>query len=39
MQLVDNIYEKDLWCPGIAMECVTLHPEFAKFCMKKWLTV
>ena len=37
MQLVDNIYEKDLWCPGIAMECVTLHPEFAKFCMKKWL--
>ena len=39
MQLVDNIYEKDLWCPGIAMECVTLHPEFAKFCMKKWLTI
>ena len=39
MQLVDNMQEKDLWCAGIAMECVTLHPEFAKFCMKKWLTV
>ena len=39
MQLVDNIHEKDLWCAGIAMECISIHPEFAKFCMKKWLTI
>ena len=39
MQLVDIIEETDLWCAGIAMECVTLHPEFAKFCMKKWLKI
>lgn len=39
MQLVDNIHEKDLWCAGIAMECTSLHPGFAKYCMKKWLTI
>lgn len=37
MDLVDFIPESDLWCPGIAMECCTLSPHFAQYCMKKWL--
>ena len=37
--LVDEMYEKDIWLPGIAMECASLHPEFAKFCMKKWIVL
>ena len=39
MDLVDFIPQSDLWCPGIAMECATLSPHFAKYCMKKWLTL
>lgn len=29
----------DLWNPGIAMECCSLSPYFAKYCMKKWLKI
>ena len=39
MQLVDEIDDKDLWSAGMAMECVSISPVFAKYCMKKWLTV
>ena len=38
-QLVEDIEEKDIWIPGMAMECCSLSPRFAKYCMKKWMTV
>lgn len=39
MALVDEIEGKDLWCVGIAMECVSMSPSFARYCMSKWQTV
>ena len=38
-QLVETMDEKDIWIPGMAMECCSLSPRFAKYCMKKWMTV
>lgn len=35
--LVDQIDKHDLWCIGIAAECITLSPRLAKFGMDKWL--
>lgn len=37
--LVKIMPEFDLWNPGIAMECASLSPYFAKYCMKKWLKI
>ena len=39
MQLVDALHDKDIWIPGMAMECCTMSPRFAKYCMKKWLKI
>ena len=39
IQLVEDMDEKDIWIPGMAMECCSLHPRFAEYCMKKWLGV
>jgi len=36
---IENMHTFDLWNTGIAMECASLSPYFAKYCMKKWLTV
>jgi len=35
--LVEQIPEHDLWCAGIAAECITLSPRLARFAMDKWL--
>jgi hypothetical protein len=35
--LVDQIDEHELWCAGIAAECITMSPRLAKFAMDKWL--
>jgi len=35
--LVDQIDEHDLWCAGIAAECITMSPRLARFAMDKWL--
>jgi len=39
IQLIDDMNEKDIWIPGMAMECCSMSPRFAKYCMKKWLGV
>ena len=35
--LVDQIPQHDMWCIGIAAECITLSPRVARFGMDKWL--
>ena len=35
--LVSQIEDHDLWCIGIAAECITMSPRLAKFAMDKWL--
>tara|TARA_B100000575_G_scaffold289171_1_gene290512 strand:+ start:686 stop:1468 length:783 start_codon:yes stop_codon:yes gene_type:complete len=35
--LVDQIEDHDLWCIGIAAECINLSPRLARFAMDKWL--
>ena len=35
--LVDQIEEHDMWCIGIAAECITMSPRIARFGMDKWL--
>lgn len=34
---IKTMHTFDLWNPGIAMECASLRPDFAQYCMKKWL--
>jgi len=36
---VKRMHEFDLWNPGIAMECASMSPLFAKYCMQKWLNL
>ena len=36
-QLVEQINEHDMWCVGIAAECITMSQRVAKFGMDKWL--
>lgn len=38
-QLIEDMDEKDIWIPGMAMECCSMSVRFAQYCMKKWLTI
>jgi len=34
--MIDNWKDWDVWCPGIAAECITMSQPFAKFLMREW---
>lgn len=36
---IKHMHEFDLWNPGIAMECASMSPWFAQYCMQKWLNL
>ena len=35
--MVEQIDDHELWCIGIAAECITMSPRLARFAMDKWL--
>ena len=34
--MINNWRDWDVWCPGIAAECITMSQPFAKFLMREW---
>ena len=34
--MIDNWKDWDVWCPGIAAECIYMNQSFAKFLMREW---
>jgi len=34
--MIENWKDWDVWCPGIAAECIYMNQDFAKFLMREW---